>query len=147
MKRIFLPDHLKREILAMKWNVKGERRKVTIQTLINALNYTTKTKLADTLRAVAIQRGGVIYDSAAKPKDYVPNCISTIDQANLVWEFVFSGKVVLTYHGETSCVEICSPDGRQEFDSKLREWRNLQIQLNAENSTSLGEKILFTYIG
>ncbi len=35
----------------------------------------------------------------------------------------------------------------EEFDSKLREWRNLQIQLNAENSTSLGEKILFTYIG
>ncbi len=57
-----------------------------------------------------------LRDNHQPPKDYVPNCISTIDQANMVWEFVFSGKVVLTYHGETSCVEICSPDGRQEFN-------------------------------
>ena len=110
MKQIFLPDHLKREILSMKWNVNGQRRKVSQPTLWAALTYTTKTKLADTLRAAALQRGGVIYDSSAKLSRYIPDCYATTDHENGVMTFVFSGLVILTWHKQNATVEIISPD-------------------------------------
>jgi hypothetical protein len=110
MKQIFLPYHLKKEILNLKWDVNGERRKVSVPTLWAALNYTTKTKLADALRAAAMQRGGVIYDSNRKADKYIPICSSHIDRETGVWTFVFSGRVVLTWHEINKTVEIFSPD-------------------------------------
>lgn len=97
MKTIYLPIEKKREILALKWDVKGVRRKVSEVTLQSALNYITQTPLARTLRAAAIERGGVIYDDSV-PRNFVPDCTTEFDHINGIVRQELSNGITLEIH-------------------------------------------------
>jgi hypothetical protein len=60
MKQIFIPNEVKREMI--------ETFKTTDVTLWSALNFKTNSGFAKTLRAAALERGGVVYPAEKTEK-------------------------------------------------------------------------------
>ncbi|MDR2928721.1 MAG: hypothetical protein LBV41_11080 [Cytophagaceae bacterium] len=135
MKQIFLSDNLKREMLAIKWDVKpGERRTISSRMLWGALNFSINSGLARTLRAAAMQRGGVMYDSEASDErnGYHPDCELVNDKKNKVMQFFFKKKVILTLHGCNNLAVIESALGREEFQDIKTIKQLMDLQFAAE---------------
>lgn len=116
-KLIYLSIEKKREILALNWNVGGVSRRVSMVTLQAALTYKTKTALANTLRAAAMQRGGVVYCSDEAPANYIPECYLTADYKNGIMQCVFGGCVVLTWNEDEQAAKLATPKKSQVFDN------------------------------
>lgn len=130
MKTIYLPIEKKREILALKWDVRGVRRKVSEVTLQSALNFITQTPLARTLRAAAIQRGGVIYDDSV-PSNFVPDCTTEFDHVNGIVRQELANGVTLEIHKETN-LAIAHKDGiviARFEDMTLNKWGKVLFSL------------------
>ncbi len=100
MEQIFLDKKTTREMLAMKWPIRNERRRVSDETLRMALQGRVNSPVAKMLRAAAMQRGGAVA------QEYVPQCECTVDHNHGVWTFVFLGVVVLTWHKNVERAEI-----------------------------------------
>lgn len=109
MKYLYIPSGVKAQLRAMRWgNPAAGDGTVSDRTLEAALKFKTNSPLARTLRAAAIQRGGVIYDSTAKGAGYVPDCCSHSDRRTGNWTFVFAGRTTLIYHQADHIVEIAA---------------------------------------
>lgn len=130
MKIIYLPVEKKREILALKWHVKGEHRRVSEMTLSSALNFVTQTPLARTLRAAAIARGGVIYDDST-PRNFMPDCTTEFDHENgIVRQELVSGVILEVHMNENRAVAY--KDGLEIAcfeDMTLSRWRHVLFSL------------------
>jgi len=135
VKIIYLPTELKREILSLKWNVNGQRRRVSNVTLQAALNFQTQTPLANTLRAAALQRGGVTYDSNAKPKDYMPDCTTKFNRvggAITGIEFNFHGRAVLTWYAKDNAATLATFLDTRKFENVVTVSDLMDVQFLVE---------------
>lgn len=132
MRRIFLSMAKKREIIALKWNVKGERRKVSLVTLQSALGFRTKTALADALRAAAMQRGGVLYDDNKAPVGYRPACTTHYNANTGMFTCDFGNGYLLAFDGNTDTAELTTPDSYETFNNVSTISQILKIQHQAQ---------------
>ena len=138
MKKIYLPPNRQKELLALTWNVNGRRKKVSRITLFNALSYNTDSPLARTLRAAALQRGGVIFDGNKDKEEYVPDCYSEIDLDNRMMLFVFKGAVTLRVKDDIA--ELESADGKEYFNDVTTISQLMLLQRKASELAELQQK-------
>lgn len=87
-KLIYVPDSVKKEI--------EQTFKTTKVTLWSALNFKTNSDFARMLRAAALQRGGVVYDSRKASPGYLPDCITTFETTDKTMTQKFGDRVYLT---------------------------------------------------
>lgn len=119
-KQIFLPVEDKKEII--------KSFKTTKETLWAALNFKTDSNLARMLRAVAYERGGVLYPDPKRAPGFIPQCETVFNTSEKTMVQSFGVRVKLV--GNLSSGELSLfVDGEQKasFDNPhMSELPNIQ---------------------
>jgi hypothetical protein len=101
-KHIYVPDNVKRELIDMFSTNK--------MTLWNALNFVSDSGFARTLRAAALQRGGLIYTGQI-PDGYLPDINAEHDRQKgiVIQSFGDQARITISKSQATIEVEGCNP--------------------------------------
>lgn len=124
-KHIFLPSKEKQKL---------ERDfKTSGPTVWAALRYKTNSRFAKMLRAVALQRGGVVYDESKAAPGYTPDCVTTFETADKTMTQRFSDRAFLIADMGTGNVTVYA-DGEP-----VQEYTNVYLNQLADIQANVQE--------
>lgn len=126
-KCIFLPLELRMEL--------AQLFKTWLVTVNKALAFnSTTSRLQRMIRAAAMQRGGVIYEAGNSTPKYVPECATNIDNVTGNMEFIFYGRVILTWYKVNKSAQLFTPDHTDEYANVVTIDQLMQLQVVAERT-------------
>ena len=97
-KLIYLPDPIKKEM--------EKTFKTTKVSLWNALNFKTNSDFARMLRAAALQRGGVTYDSQKATPGQTPDYITIFETSDNIMTQILNDRIYLVADLSTGDVTV-----------------------------------------
>lgn len=124
-KCIYLPYELRMELVQLF--------KTCLVTVNKALAFnSTMSRTQRIIRAAAMQRGGVIYEAGNSTPKYVPECATNIDNVTGNMEFIFYGRVILTWYKVNKSAQLFTPDKTDEFADIVTIDQLMDLQVMAE---------------
>lgn len=106
--------------------------KVNKVTLWKSLNFTFNSPRAKMLRAAALERGGVLYDSSKAAPGYYPDCITSFETADRTMTQRFSDRVYLIADMSSDSVAVYKDGEMIQRHLNVTLSKLSDIQSNAE---------------